>query len=40
MLINLVKTYQLKSIFGFVQKRIHVRPHDPVRIFETLFKQT
>jgi len=40
LLINLVKTYELKSIFDFIQKRIAVRPHDPVRILETLFKQT
>ncbi len=36
----MVKTYELKTIFDFVQKRIAVRPHDPVRILETLFKQT
>jgi len=40
LLINLVKTYELKSIFDYMQKRIDVRPHDPVRILETLFKQT
>ncbi len=40
LLINLVKTYELKSIFDFVQKRISVRPHDPIRILETLLKQT
>ncbi|UJR23980.1 hypothetical protein I4U23_026946 [Adineta vaga] len=40
LLINLVKTYELKTIFDFIQKRIDVRPHDPVRILETLFKQT
>lgn len=40
LLINLVKTYELKSIFDFIEKRIAVRPHDPVRILETLFKQT
>jgi hypothetical protein len=38
LLINLVKTDEFKSIFDFVQKRIAVRPHDPVRILETLFK--
>jgi hypothetical protein len=40
LLINLVKTYELNSIFDFTQKKIAVRPHDPVRILETLFKQT
>jgi eukaryotic translation initiation factor 2C len=40
LLINLVKTYELKTIFDFMEKRISVRPHDPVRILETLFKQT
>jgi len=39
LLINLVKTDEFKSIFDFVQKRIAIRPHDPVRILETLFKQ-
>ena len=40
LLIKLVKTYELKSIFDFMQKRIDVRPHGSVRILETLFKQT
>ncbi|CAF3657074.1 unnamed protein product, partial [Rotaria sp. Silwood1] len=40
LIVNLVKTYELQSIFDFIQKRISVRPHDPVRILETLFKQT
>ena len=40
LLINLVKTYELKTIFDFMEKRIAQRPHDPVRILETLFKQT
>ncbi|CAF1268322.1 unnamed protein product [Rotaria sp. Silwood1] len=40
LLINLVKTYDLKTIFDFIKRRIPVRPHDPVRILETLFKQT
>jgi len=40
LLINLVKTYDLKTIFDFIQRKIHIRPHDPVRILETLFKQT
>lgn len=40
LLINLVKTYELKSIFDFMQRRLAIKPHDPVRILETLFKQT
>jgi hypothetical protein len=40
LLINLVKTYDLKIIFDFIQRKIPIRPHDPVRILETLFKQT
>ncbi|CAF4272134.1 unnamed protein product, partial [Rotaria sp. Silwood2] len=40
LIVNLVKTYELQSIFDFIQKRISVRPHDLVRILETLFKQT
>ncbi len=40
LLINLVKTYDLKTIFDFIQRKISVRPHDPIRILETLFKQT
>lgn len=40
LLINLVKTFELKTIFDFIQKKISVRPHDPIRILETLFKQT
>ena len=40
LILNLVKTYELKNIFDFIQKKIPVRPHDPVRILETLFKQT
>jgi hypothetical protein len=40
LLINLVKTFELKNIFDFVEKRVACRPHDPIRILETLFKQT
>ena len=40
LIINLVKTYELKNIFDFIQKKIPIRPHDPVRILETLLKQT
>ncbi|CAF3707984.1 unnamed protein product [Rotaria sordida] len=40
LIINLVKTYELKNIFDFIQKKISQRPHDPIRILETLFKQT
>jgi hypothetical protein len=40
LLINLVKTYDLKTIFDFIQRKISLRPHDQVRILETLFKQT
>ena len=40
LLINLVKTFELKTIFDFIDKKISQRPHDPVRILETLFKQT
>ena len=40
LLLNLVKTYELKTMFDFIQRKIDVRPHDPVRILETLFKQT
>ncbi|CAF1508752.1 unnamed protein product [Adineta steineri] len=40
LLINLVKTYDLKILFDFIQRKLPIRPHDPVRILETLFKQT
>ncbi|UJR24794.1 hypothetical protein I4U23_006169 [Adineta vaga] len=40
LLINLVKTYDLKFIFDFIQRKIPLKPHDPVRILETLLKQT
>jgi len=40
LLINLVKTYDLKVLFDFIQRRITHRPHDAVRILETLLKQT
>ena len=40
LLINLVKTYDLKIIFDFIQRKIPLRPHDPVRILEILLKQT
>ncbi|CAF0840758.1 unnamed protein product [Adineta ricciae] len=40
LLINLVKTYDLKIIFDFIQRRIPLRPHDSVRILEILLKQT
>ncbi len=39
LLLNLVKTYDLKTIFDFIQRKISHRPHDPVRILETLLKQ-
>ena len=38
-LINLVKTYDLKEISDFIQRKIPLRPHDSVRILETLLKQ-
>ncbi|CAF3932538.1 unnamed protein product, partial [Rotaria sp. Silwood1] len=38
LIVNLVKTYELQSIFDFIQKTISIRPRDPVRILETLFK--
>lgn len=40
LIINLVKTYELKNIFDFIHKKVPIRPHDPIRILETLFKQT
>lgn len=40
LILNLVKTYEMKTIFDFIQKGISTKPHDPVRILETLFKQT
>ena len=40
LLINLVKTYDLTVLFDYIQRKTLVRPHDPVRILETLLKQT
>ncbi|CAF1131852.1 unnamed protein product [Rotaria sordida] len=40
LIINLVKTCNLKTIFDFIEKRVSQRPHDPIRILEILFKQT
>jgi hypothetical protein len=37
---NLIKTYDLKSIFDFIQKMKPVQSYDPVRILDILFKQT
>ncbi|CAF3441824.1 unnamed protein product [Rotaria sp. Silwood1] len=40
LIINLVKTYELKTIFDFIEKKLSIKPYDPIRILETLFKQT
>ena len=40
LLLNLVKTYELKTIFDFIQRKISIRPHDILQILEILFKQT
>lgn len=39
LLINLVKTYHLKDIEEFIQRKSPRRPHDSVRIIEILLKQ-
>ena len=39
LLINLVKTYQLKDIEEFIQKKSPRRPQDSMRILEILLKQ-
>jgi hypothetical protein len=40
LILNLVKTYRLKTLFDFIQKQNSIKPHDRVKILETLFKQT
>ena len=39
LIVNLVKTSQLKSLFDFIEKRLSIRPSDSIQIIETLFKQ-
>ncbi|CAF0770466.1 unnamed protein product [Didymodactylos carnosus] len=38
-LLNLVKTYSISDIWDFIEKRSPIKPHDPVRVLETLLKQ-
>jgi hypothetical protein len=40
LIVNLVKTYELQCIFDFIKNRISERPHCPVSVIKTLFKQT
>lgn len=40
LIVNLVKTQKLKTIFDFIEKKISERPYEPVMILEALFKQT
>ena len=38
--LNLVKTYRLKTLFDLIQKQNSIKPHDRIKILESLFKQT
>ncbi|CAF3663795.1 unnamed protein product [Adineta steineri] len=38
-ILNLVRQDKIGNIFDFIQKKTSTRPHDTVRIIETLFKQ-
>ncbi|CAF1577529.1 unnamed protein product [Rotaria magnacalcarata] len=40
LLINLVKSYDIQVLWDFIENRIAIRPRDPIRILETLLKQT
>ncbi|CAF3625397.1 unnamed protein product [Adineta steineri] len=39
-LINLVKSYDIQVLWDYVDNKIAIRPRDPIRILETLLKQT
>ncbi|CAF0781179.1 unnamed protein product [Rotaria sp. Silwood1] len=40
LLINLVKSYDIQVLWDFIENKIPIRPRDPIRILETLLKQT
>ncbi|UJR08589.1 hypothetical protein I4U23_012848 [Adineta vaga] len=40
LIINLVKSYDIQTLWDFIENRIAIRPRDPIRILETLLKQT
>ncbi|CAF4038008.1 unnamed protein product [Rotaria sp. Silwood2] len=40
LIINLVKSYDIQTLWDFIANKIAIRPRDPIRILETLLKQT
>jgi len=38
-ILNLVKTYDIQSLWDFIENRLVIRPRDPIRVLETLLKQ-
>ncbi|CAF1402264.1 unnamed protein product [Adineta steineri] len=40
LIINLVKSYDIQVLWDFIENKIAIRPRDPIRILETLLKQT
>ena len=40
LIINLVKSYDIQVVWDFIENKIAIRPRDPIRILETLLKQT
>ncbi|UJR37628.1 hypothetical protein I4U23_030325 [Adineta vaga] len=40
LLINLVKSYDIQVLWDFIENKVAIRPRDPIRILETLLKQT
>lgn len=38
--LNLVRQEKISDIFDFIQGKTGIRPRDPIRIVETLFKQS
>jgi hypothetical protein len=37
--LDLVRQDRIQSIYDFIQNKVTIRPHETVRIIETLFKQ-
>ncbi|UJR07552.1 hypothetical protein I4U23_011840 [Adineta vaga] len=38
--LNLVRQEKIRDIFDFINGKTNIRPRDPIRVIETLFKQT
>ena len=38
--LNLVRQEKIRDIFDFINGKTGIRPRDPIRVIETLFKQT